>query len=323
MATERPLRPEPPVQPTEPPAETGPATPQRRIGAGGKLRLPRRRPLREGVLTAFSRVLGAARRCARRAAEDPVAAVHEYRKSLRRARAVVALLSPTLGKPAARGLTRNLQAAFRATSAFRDADILLQTLKSVPAAPEDDLERHAMEVALELEQRRSRLETSEKLAEGLRPLAALPAALEVVLDPGYSVQDLERGLARGRRRERRALERARETAREDDFHEWRKRLKELRYQIELLASTGSRELKKRERALGQLAQDLGSVTDRIVLKREIERREREGSVPRSTTLTDRIRQLSAERSGELLARGSELFERDPKTFARQVLGERG
>ena len=243
--------------------------PAKRPSFGGKLRLPRRRPLREGVLTAFSRVLGTARRCARAAGENPVAAVHEYRKALRRARAVIALLSPTLGKRAARGFTGHLQRAFRATNAFRDADILLQTLHSVPAAPEDDLARHAIEVALELEQRRTRAETSETLASGIRALAGLPAALDVVLDRHFSAQDLERGLMCSRRRERRALARARETGRDADLHDWRKRVKELRYQLELFASTGSREIKKREKSLGQLAQDLGNVTDLIVLRSEI------------------------------------------------------
>lgn len=297
--------------------------PARRPSLGGKLRLPRRRPLREGVLTAFSRVLGTARRCARGAGENPVAAVHEYRKALRRARAIIALLSPSLGKPAARGFTGHLQGAFRATNAFRDADILLQTLRAVPAAPEDDLARHAIEVALELEQRRTRAETAETLGRGVRALSGLPAALEVVLDPLFSTKNLERGLTRSRRRERRALDRARKTESDADLHEWRKRVKELRYQLELFASTGSRELKKREKALGQLAQDLGNLTDLIVLRSEIARRQQEGAVPPAPSLIDRMVRLSTLRSGEILQRGARLFEDEPKVFARQVIGERG
>ena len=320
MARERPLRSEPV---SDAPAGGRPPKQATKPSSGGTLRLPRRRPLRQAILTSFSRCLGVARRCARRAADDPVLAVHEYRKALRRARAVVALLSPALGKPATRGVVAHLQAAFRMTNAFRDADILLQTLRSVPVVPEDDLARHAIEVALEFEQRRTRMETAETLAHGIRRLSALPAALDVVLDPGFSVRELERGLARSRKRERRAFGRARETRRDEDLHEWRKRVKELRYQVELLASTGSPELKKREKALGQLAQDLGNVTDLIVLRREIERREADGTVPPAHGMTERIRRLSTERSRELLERGAGLFEGDPKRFAEQVLGERG
>jgi CHAD domain-containing protein len=297
--------------------------PKRRKIAGGKLRLPRRRPLREGVLTAFSRILASARRCARSAEEDPVAAVHEYRKSIRRARAVVSLLRPSVGKSAADGLARHLKDAFQGTGAVRDADILLTSLRAIPAEPEDDLARHAIEVALELEQRLSRREISETLGQGVPNLAPLPAALEVTLSPDFSANDLERGLSRSRRRERRALERARETGSDEELHEWRKRVKELRYQVELFASTGSRELKKREKALGDLAQQLGEVTDAIVLAREILRREKDGSVPPASSLLERIRGSASSASRGLLEKGADLFERDPKSFARQVIAERG
>jgi CHAD domain-containing protein len=303
-------------------APADPARPRRR-SIGGKLRLPRRRPLREGVETAFSRMLRVARRSARSAADDPVAAVHEFRKSIRRGRAVVALLAPTLGRKATARLVARMRKAFAVTSAFRDADILLETLASVPPVPEDDLARHAIQVALELEQRRTHAETAETLARGLSVLTPLPFALDVVLDPDFSVHDLERGLQRSRRRERRTLDRARESRSPEDVHEWRKRVKELRYQVELLSSAGSRELKKREKKLADLAQELGSVTDLTVLAREIEKRSQDGGIPPAPQLLARIRSLAASRSTELLERGASLFEPDPKAFARQVLAERG
>jgi len=317
MASERRMNDSPAaLEPAEP-------APGKRRALGGKLRLPRRRPLREGVQKSFSRMVSVARRSAHTAAEDPVAAVHEFRKSIRRGRAVVALLSPTLGRKAAARLVGRMREAFAVTSAFRDADILLETLESVPPVPEDDLARHAIQVALELEQRRTRAETTETLARGLAALAPLPSALDVVLDPGFSVHDLERGLQRSRRRERRSLDRARDSRTPEDVHEWRKRVKELRYQVELLASAGSRELKKREKKLADLAQELGAVTDLTVLAREVERRQRDGGVPPAPQLVARIRALAASRSNELVERGAALFESDPKAFARQVLAERG
>ena len=291
--------------------------------APGKLRLPRRRPLRAGVVTAFARVLGAARRVARGSADDSVSAVHEYRKSLRRARAVVALLRPALGERAERGIRRKLRESFEVTGAFRDADVLQSTLSALPPVPEDDLARHAIAVSFELDQRRSRRDASEALARGLASVAALPAVLDTCLDPTFSAHDLERGLTRLRRRERRALAQARESRRVEDFHEWRKRLKELRYAIELVASGATHELQAREKALGNLARDLGNVTDLTVLAGEIERRRDEGVIPAAPHLLATIGGLAAGKSAELLDRGANLFEDDPKTFARQVLAERG
>jgi CHAD domain-containing protein len=206
---------------------------------------------------------------------------------------------------------------------LRDADILLATLHGVPPVPEDDLARHAIEVTLQLELRRTQEETAQTLAPGLRSLTALPAALEVTLDPAFSAHDLEVGLARSRRRERQALERARQSGDDTDLHDWRKRVKELRYQIELLATTGSRELKKREKALGELAQKLGDTTDLIVLGREIGGRVKDGGVPPAPALLGQIRQLVDGQSRKIMDRGSALFETDPKQFARQVIAERG
>jgi CHAD domain-containing protein len=285
--------------------------------------MSRHRPLRQGVLTAFARVLMISRRAARAAARDPIAAVHEYRKSLRRARAVVTLLRPCIGKPAAQGVVRHLQDAFRATSALRDADVLPATLSSLPPVPEDEPARRAIELGLQLDQIRARRETAETLARCLPSLRALPAALDVLLSPEFSAHEIERGLARSRRRERRALERARQTGSDEDLHEWRKRVKEVRYQVELLASSGTAELKKRETSLGNLARELGSVTDLTLLSRHIERRQREGAVPPATALLDRIRQSAHGRSREILERGEQLFENNPKLFARQVIAERG
>jgi len=317
MASEQAPRPHPPHAPRE--ADPKPA----RRKPAGKLRLPRRRPLREGIVTAFARVLGVTRRTARSSAEDPVSAVHEYRKSLRRARAVVALLRPALGRRAERGLRRKLREAFEVTGPFRDADVLQATLSGLPPVPDDDLARHAIAVSFELDQHRSRREASEALARGLASVAALPAVLDTCLEPAFSAHDFERGLMRLRRRERRALARAKESHAVEDFHEWRKRLKELRYAVELVASAGTPELQAREKALGNLARDLGDVTDLTVLAREIERRRDEGLVPPAPHLLATIGELAAGGAAKLLDRGAELFEDDPKTFARQVLAERG
>jgi CHAD domain-containing protein len=290
-----------------------------------KLALPRKRALRDGVLAAFSRVLGVARRAARAAPGDPVRAVHEFRKSIRRARALVSLLSPALGKRAAGGFVRALRRAFRETGALRDADILLATLRDLPPHPSEEPARAAAQEVLSARERESPgpEETAQILEGSARALRPLPAALEVVLPELFSTGDLERGLARSERRVRRALARALETQTEEDFHEWRKRVKELRYQIELLAAGSGKELKAREKELGNLAEELGQVTDVIVLRRELERLQAEESIPASPEWLALLRDLVRKRVEDLLSRGDKLFADAPRRFARRVLAERG
>lgn len=288
--------------------------------AGRKLAMRRASTLRESVLLAFARTLRYARAVARRAAAEPEESVHEYRKSIRRARAVVALLRPALGKKAAGSFTRELRRAFAETGALRDADVLLASLKLVES---DDPALSEIEAALEREGRSDGAEAARALEKGSDILKPLSDSLRVVLPESYSMDDLDRGLTRSDRRVHGTLERAIETRTDADFHEWRKRVKELRYQLEMLASSGSAALKKREKRLSELAEDLGETTDLILLEAALARRIGRGDIPDAPALTGALHSAIAERSRELLARGRETFSDSPGDFARQVLAERG
>jgi CHAD domain-containing protein len=295
-------------------------SPKRRASRTKKLSMRRGVPLRKAVVMAFTRILGAARIAARRAPGDPVESVHDFRKSVRRARAVVSLLRSSLGKTAAAGVTGELRRAFAPTGELRDTHILLETLRKVSS---DDPARDAILRALEEEAEGHSAPIAEVLRAGSRILQPLPHVLGVTLPRAYSMDDLARGVARGWRRTRRALKRAASTGLDADFHEWRKRVKELRYQVELLASTGSPELKRREKALSTLAEELGRVTDQIVLRSAVASRQERGTLPAAPDLMETIRLTIAERSRELIARGQETFAEPPAEFARRVLAERG
>lgn len=293
---------------------------RRRRTGGNKLSMRRGVPLREAVLGGFSRIVGHARATARGASADPIESVHAFRKSVRRARAVVSLLRPSLGKTAAAGVTGELRRAFGPTGALRDTHILLQTLRKVPS---DDPARDAILRALEGEAGGDSAPAGEVLRSGSRILQPLPRVLDVTLPRAFSMDDLARGVARGWRRTRRALKRAASTGLDADFHEWRKRVKELRYQVELLASTGSAEIKRREKALSALAEELGRVTDLIVLRSALASRQERGSLPEAPGLMESIRSAVLESSRVLLDRGREAFAEPPGEFARRVLAERG
>ena len=277
--------------------------------------------MRDAILSAFSGVIRSARSLAAAAAQDPEKAVHEYRKSIRRARSLLALLRPSLGGTATRGITEELKRAFHDTGLLRDRDVLVATLSGLADDPVLFVE--AAEFAARLSEGPDRPPSAQTLQGAAPILKPLPAALEVTLPRDYSTPDLERGLTRTYRRTRQALERAVETKTDADFHEWRKRLKDLRYQIELLASSGSRVLKSREKALGELARDLGAVTDLSVLCREIETLSPPPLDGQRPKLLEKGRELVRQRADTLLARGTELFGDSPRDYALKVLAERG
>jgi CHAD domain-containing protein len=306
------------------PITAAPAAPRRKRSStrGAKLSLRRGRPLRDAMLTAFKGIVLAARRIAAAAEENPEEAVHEYRKSIRRARSLLALLRPSLGRTATRGLAEELKAAFRETSLLRDGDVLFATMNGL-AGDDPVLFVEAAEFAARAGSGPKKANPVKVLRRAAPLLKPLPAALQVTLPRDFSIPDLELGLLRSYRRSRQALDKALETRADADFHDWRKRVKELRYQIELLASSGSRELKRREKSLGELARELGSVTDLMVLGRELEALATPAETGFAETLRERSRTLGRQRADELLSRGPAVFALEPRAFARQVLAERG
>ena len=285
-----------------------------------RLKAPRGVPLREAMLKAFRAIIATARGTVRHVALEPEEALHDFRKSVRRARALVSLLRPALGRTAAAGISGELRGAFQATGALRDADILIATLRSIAS---EDPSRPIVERALAQEQGRDGARATQALADGSRVLRPLPDVLRVTLPQAFSMDDLARGLARSSRRVRATLAHAVEAGTGAAFHDWRKRVKELRYQIELLASTGSAALKKREKALAALAEELGKVTDLIVLQAALIERQASGAVPQAPALAEGIRTMIDARARELTQRGVAFFTEPPADFARHVLAERG
>jgi CHAD domain-containing protein len=289
-----------------------------------RLRLTRGKPLREGILRAFASVLRVPRRCAAAAEQKPIEALHEYRKSIRRARALLSLLRPAIGKTAHKGLLAELKGAFAETSRLRDADVLLATLRALPDG-ESDGERKIADDALaaELAASHDPAEIAQVLQRGAARLRPLPASLAVILPRDFSVRELEGGLERAAREVTETLETAREGGNETDFHEWRKAVKELRYQVELLSWGGSRKLKAREKELGDLAKSLGDATDLAVLRRELSSRQVAGAMPATPALLALLEARATEQRGALLERGISLFTAKPAAYARAVLAERG
>ncbi len=302
------------------PAPSGSDGKPRRRRTRRRLTAPRGVPLREALLRAFARIVSVARGTLRHVERDPESALHDFRKSIRRARALVSLLRPALGRTAARGLAGELRRAFQATGPLRDADILIATLRSVAS---DDPALPAIERRLEDEQSGDGSRAAEALADGGRILKPLPDVLRVTLPADFSMDDLARGLARSWRRARAALERAEATRADPDFHEWRKRAKETRYQIELLASSGSPALRRREKTFAALAEELGKITDLIVLQASLAERQKAGAIPEAPALAENIHAAIAAGAAERIEQGREIFAESPADFARQVLAERG
>ncbi|HEY3864957.1 MAG TPA: CHAD domain-containing protein [Solirubrobacteraceae bacterium] len=253
-------------------------------------------------------------------------AIHDTRKALKRLRALVRLLRAELGEREYKREYAILRDAARRLAGARDAEVMVGTLDAL-------LERHprklgrrpqlielrkrllAERVAAERKTREDRATRCELLRElgGLRERArqwSLPER------PGIALveRDLRRIYREGRERKRRVA-RGRGGARA--MHEWRKRVKDLRYAAEIL---DRRPLARRADGLAEL---LGEEHDLVVLagllprpgrapfKGKRGRRARKALLKRIARRRRRLRKRA-------LREGERLYGRAPKKFVQRV-----
>ncbi len=257
------------------PASTEAAAPAVKTPREDRLALSLDHKLREGVLVAFRRILDRALRQLDRADTEPAAAVHEFRKSVRRARALLALLRPSLKARRYDKIADHLRRAHRQTSGLRDADVLMGTLDRVEQSlTEADAREAATDLRDRLRGRRDRANPPGRAAEVLDQVAAHVTKAQRSFDKAVPKKlawsDIERGLTRTLRRALRNRDRAQRAGRDDELHDWRKRTKELNYQVEFITRGSTLGPVQARKRFAALAEALGEITDLLVLRDAVE-----------------------------------------------------
>ena len=258
-------------------------------------------------------------------------AIHDTRKALKRLRALVRLLRAELGEPQYEREHAILRDAARRLAGARDAEVMVDTLDALLqrhprklgrrrplielrkrlVAEREEAARHALgdratrgEVVCELSGLRERVRYWELAERGGMALVE---------------SDLRRLYCQGRDRMHRvgrsSIGRGKGDAR--DAHEWRKRVKDLRYAAEIL---GLRPIARRADQLGEL---LGEEHDLVVLagllpppgrgpfKGKRGKRARKALLERIARRRRRLRRRA-------LREGERLYRRKPKKFARRA-----
>jgi CHAD domain-containing protein len=233
---------------------------------------------------------------------------------LRRARSLVRLARPIISKRASRLLDVELKQAHRAESDLRDAEILAHAL-SMTGSPS---ETGPLSEALEAHRRRE-LDSARirvVLRASSEATASIPDRFAQVLSEELELSDVLRGLRRSYRRARDELHRVQKVPDPAHIHNWRKRNKDVTYQLELLAPVLGKRAEKVRSRHAKLSQLLGEVTDLFVLQRFIaglpdDMAERAG-------LLTRLSGLANQKLKRALARGEPLFTRKPRKMVSRV-----
>jgi CHAD domain-containing protein len=269
--------------------------------------------LRASLLATFRAAIADAGAASRAASIDE--GVHELRKALRRARATVRLVADTLTKDDRRDVSRALVEARQQLSSSRDLAVAPVALGEIALAGE-----HRATAAAIVEGARGAGAPAEEVRRHLQDAAARVAPLVDVIAAALPARvewgDLVDGLADTYRRARRSLDDARRSR--EAFHAFRKRAKELTYQLEVLADGIEGRTEAIRRDLAGLGDELGQIVDVIMLRGLIDER-RDGVDPAAVDgLLGAIDEDLAQRIKAARKRARELFDRRARRFARKV-----
>jgi len=274
---------------------------------------------------AREQLAGAAERL-ERAEEDPVTAVHEARKHLKKVRALLRLVRPAIGNAAYRRENDALRELGLALSGARDADVRVATVEKLA---EHAAGRLSAEVFDELRAALAREAAGGRTEGGAVPvldavIAELRAA-ELRVD-AWPLEDagwdaVLAGIARAYARGRTTFADALADPTPESLHAWRKRAKDLWYHQRLLTPAWPGVLAAQAEEAHVLTELLGDDHDLAVLAERLPD-DAAPLAPAVDAARAELRTLVAHRSELLRAEAARLGERvyaePPKAFARRV-----
>lgn len=249
---------------------------------------------------------------------DPVDAIHSARKAVKKERALLRLMHGSVSRRGRRHENDGLRQAARRLSGARDAEVMIQTLDELAGryagqAPHDHF------AAL-----RERLRDGG--GAGADHAAAAQAAIELgaVREriAGWDLEHggwaaLEPGLRRSYRRGVAAFALVREQPTDERLHDWRKRVKDLWYDLRLLGEVGGPAVQGQATDAHALADLLGDDHDLAVLRHRVlgVAGDVAGDVDAVVGLLDHRR---AQLQAQAAALGGRVYAERPKAFVRRL-----
>jgi CHAD domain-containing protein len=253
---------------------------------------------------------------------DPEKAVHAARKAVKKERSLLRLARGSIGDQRRRRENRALRHAARTLSAARDAEALLATIddlaeRYVGQLPEQTFEAVRAPLERRRDAQREELGSSDLTARAAADLSAARTRIDdwELTEGGWSA--LEDGLHRSYRDGRGAFQRARDDSSGADWHQWRKRVKDLWYQQRLLSAVAGPVCAGQAKDAHRLADLLGDDHDLVVLRQALT-----GEASHTAADLDAVVGLIGHRQQELrgqaLQLGARVYAEKPKPFMRRM-----
>ncbi len=245
-------------------------------------------------------------------------AVHETRKSFKRVRSLLRMLRKEMKSVFAEenARIRDLSAML---SPYRDADAMLETLEKLHQAFPDILDANMHDVAYQSlsNARDKQLESGNGYAQDAQMVIGHLKKARANVANWPLPHDLEHIipiLRRSYKRARQAAKQAQRTQHIEDFHTWRKRVKDLQYQTQLLQETPAGLEQEFRQALKSLAELLGNHHDLSILEELLESPGIFPDQQHAAEVQPLVQQHRQELEKQALQVGRKLFERPAKKF---------
>jgi len=256
---------------------------------------------------------------------QPDEIVHDVRKRLKRLRALVRLMRYELGKTRYHQANECLRDIGRKLSDTRDAQVYVETLDHIKehfgeAIAPDAFAEVQQVLNLQYQQASARLnQHSEVFHEVATTLNQFRHMLGDWSLSSLDWRELRRGLEQTYRWGREAQKRAIHHPQPEHWHEWRKRVKDLWHQLQILEPIWPSLMKEMAGEAKALADDLGNDHDLAVLRQflttQAETLENTNEVTALLALVE-IRQAQLRGSAQGL--GQRLYAEKPKIFSDRL-----
>jgi len=250
-------------------------------------------------------------------------AIHEARKSIKKIRGVLRLIRPGLGRVYRDENTR-LRDTGRRLSEIRDAQAIIEVFDSVVDKYKDHLRSEALaSIRQGLEKSKCEIEQGTNVEHAVRGAKATLRGVRGRVSQwpleSDGFQAIAAGLEETYRRGRRAMSAARKESKPENYHEWRKRVKDHWYHVRLLETLWTDIMRAHEASLKELETWLGDDHNLVVLHEKLERPPEkfgeENAIQLFTTLADRYQKELCEKAMSL---GERIYEEKPRDFIRRM-----
>jgi CHAD domain-containing protein len=285
------------------------------------LRLHRRESVRTGTSRIMREVIGDAVQAIGRPSPDRDEDVHQVRLAIKRLRAMLHLVGPVADKSLVGMENTRLRRAAGRLSRSRDCKVIGRTLEATRRSIPGKRKRKAIRQVFSAlcrqttDGRESARQQELALAQVAGVLENTRRALEPLQLSSEGWEAIGPGVEKAWREARISMLVATADNRDRDYHEWRKCVKCLYYQLVLLQAVWPGRLRKTCRKLRELGAQLGDYHDLVVAKsyllKTAENRGRQPIIRRVTAALDHRKDALRPR---IKGAGNDLFRKSHKRF---------